>query len=484
MLSNKPYPRRPPSTAAHPSGTVPPAAPPPKPAGIQFASLGGSFGPAPEARDNWEDHSLRKIFFNFALAALFLRLSVIPELIASLTGADTYLLYLVAPPALIGTLLMGGLGRTFRARAAYLWVGFYAWMIVSTPFSSWKGGSTGQVIGYGRTEIIFLVLTAGLAITWRDVRKLFYTVAAAAVVNLATAHMLLKNENGRVSLDATGTIGNSNDLAAHLLLVLPFLLYFVMGRSRAMLTRVIALGLITYGLWVILETASRGAVVALMLVGLCVLARATPMQRIALFVGCLVLGTGLIAILPGPTAARLGTLVGGENKEADESADSRWYLFKKSVEYTMEHPIVGVGPNEFANYEGKASLAQGQHGNWHATHCAFTQVSAECGIPALLFFAAALGSVILMVRRAYRRARREGYEDVANMCFCYLLAMVGYLGALVFLAEAYSYQLPAMIGLGIALAYAAQRQMTPTAAPAAPAPNAFLARFQLGPVTA
>jgi O-antigen ligase len=176
--------------------------------------------------------------------------------------------------------------------------------------------------------------------------------------------------------------------------------------------------------------------------------------------------------------------VGGENKEADESADSRWYLFKKSVEYTMEHPIVGVGPNEFANYEGKASLAQGQHGNWHATHCAFTQVSAECGIPALLFFAAALGSVILMVRRAYRRARREGYEDVANMCFCYLLAMVGYLGALVFLAEAYSYQLPAMIGLGIALAYAAQRQMTPTAAPAAPAPNAFLARFQLGPVTA
>jgi len=87
------------------------------------------------------------------------------------------------------------------------------------------------------------------------------------------------------------------------------------------------------------------------------------------------------------------------------------------------------------------------------------QVSSECGVPALIFFTAGLGSAMLLVLRTYRRAKREGYLEIANGCFCYLLAMAGYLGALLFLAQAYSYQLPAMVGLAVTLSYAAMRTM-------------------------
>jgi putative inorganic carbon (hco3(-)) transporter len=451
MLSNKPLPVRVATVATVPAPQVKPI------------PLARPFPPAvpkttaPE--DRFEDHPFRRFFLCCALATLFVQLSVLPEVIAYITNSNTYILYLVAPPALAGVVLVGGIRRTFRAKASYLWMAFFLWMVLAIPFSSWRGGSTGRVLDYGERAMIFLFLTAGLAITWKDIRATFYTIAAAAAVNLATAKLFIEDVNGRVSLKASGTIGNSNDLAAHLLLVLPFLLFLVLGRGRPAIVRIAALGLITYGLWIILETASRGALVALFVVAACILMRASLLQRATLLVAGFLLTVGTIAILPSQTLARLGALFGEEHQEADESANSRWYLFKKSIQFTVQHPVFGVGPDQFANYEGTASLAEGHSGNWHATHNAFTQISSESGIPAFLFFAGGLAAASYSVIRTYRKARREGYSEVANVCFIYLLAMVGYVSALVFLAEAYSFKLPAMVGLSVALSFAAARQM-------------------------
>jgi len=450
MLSNKPYPARTPSVSAPPFPLKPVTAAREVPAAVAVPAV---------PVDPWEVHPFRRFFLYFALATLFIQLSVLPEVIAYLTGTNTYILYVVAPPAIIGAILTGGVKRVFRAKASYLWMGFFLWMILATPFSSWRGGSTQRVIDYSRVGIIFLLIIGGLAVTWKDIRAVFFTIAAAAAVNLATARLFTENINGRIELQASGTIGNSNDLAAHLLLVLPFVLFFVLGRGRSVIVQIAGLGLLAYGVWVILGTASRGALVALFFVALSILVRATLMQRIALVMVGILLTIGTIAILPGQTLARLGALFGEEHKEAGESADSRWYLFKKSLEYTMQHPLVGVGPDQFATFEGKSSLAEGHYGNWHATHNAFTQVSSECGIPAFLFFTGGLGSACFMVLRTYRKAKREGYTEIADACFCYLLAMTGYMVALVFLAGAYSFKLPAMVGLAGALSFAAAKQM-------------------------
>jgi O-antigen ligase len=152
-------------------------------------------------------------------------------------------------------------------------------------------------------------------------------------------------------------------------------------------------------------------------------------------------------------------LWGEKHAEAQESYESRSYLFEQSVRFTLQHPVFGVGPDQFSNYEGMWSRKQGQRGNWHATHCAYTQVSSECGIPALLFFLGSLGSAWLLVNRAYRMAKQKGYEEIKNACFCYLLAMVGFLTAIIFLANAYSFHLPAMVGLGVCLGLTAMREI-------------------------
>jgi hypothetical protein len=453
MLSLKP---RPPAVARRPAASGKPgsdAVPvvPVRSAAPKVAAL-------PRA-DPDDTHQLRKLVVYFSLAALFVRFGVVPELLAYITGVNTYLLYVTVVPAVAATILSGGLRRTFRERAPLFWLAFFGWMVLAVPFSFWPGGSTAAVADYGRTNLVFLLITGGLAVRWGEVRAVFYTIGAAAVVNLLTSRFFVDTTNGRISLTASGTIGNSNDLAAHLLLVLPFLLFIAMDPKRSLLVRIPALLGIIYGLRVILGTASRGALVALFAAFLFMLWWASGHQRVLAVGSALVLTVISLAALPTTTLNRLGSLFGQEQFEAEESGEIRTYLFNQSVQFTKDHPLLGVGPRQFANFEGKTRISHGEIGAWKDPHCAFTQVSSECGIPALIFFVGGLGSAILAVVRTHRKARKKGNVEITNACLCYLLSMVGFLVAITFLPFAYNFALPSMIGLAGSISLAGNRQL-------------------------
>lgn len=409
-----------------------------------------------------DNNALRMFAFYSSLGLLFTLLGVLPEILAYLTHTNTYLLYLVGPPAIIGAMFTGAVRRTLRHRSAYYWMAFFAWMLLAAPFSDWKGGSFHRVFDYSRVNILLLFVVGGLAVKWSEIRQIFYTIAAAGLLNLITARLfmsMVNSDNSRISLTATGTIGNPNDLAAHFLLVLPFMLFLALDSRRNLLVRIAIIGPIGYGVWVILGTGSRGALIALMGMTVFALWRASMQQRIALLVGGAALAMVIFTALPQVTLNRLATVFGKEHLEGDDSAASRSYLFNQSVKFTLQHPIFGVGPDQFSNHEGHTRLAEGKLGSWHATHCTWTQVSSECGIPALIFYVLGLGSALLLVNRTYRTARAEGHIEIANACFCYLLAMVGFLIAMTFLASAYRLYFPVMIGLGIAMSIVAGQHM-------------------------
>jgi O-antigen ligase len=451
MLSSKPFPA---PVAGRPVA-------PEKP-GVGAAFLGppvlkpSAAGPRV---DSDETHVFRKIVVGFSLAVLFVRFTVLPEVVAYITGVDTYLLYVTAVPAIAACLLSGGLRRTFRLRAPYWWMAFFVWMVLATPFSFWPGGSARMLFDYVRTDLVFMVIAGGLAVQWGEIRALFYTIAAASLVNLVTAQLFMDTANGRISVSASGTIGNSNDLSAHLLLVLPFLLFVTMDRKRTLLIRIPLLLGIAYGLRIILGTASRGALLALMVGFLFMLWRASPAQRVLTMVGAVLLGGLFAVVLPSVTLSRLGNLFGGEHREAEESGEIRSYLVKQSIQYTIKHPIFGIGPGQFPNFEGHTRVTEGKTGAWKSTHCDFTQVSAESGIPALIFFLAALGSAFSVVFRTQRRAVQKGNVEIANACFCYLLSMVMFLVASAFIPNAYYFYMPVMVGLAVSIKFAADRQL-------------------------
>ena len=146
--------------------------------------------------------------------------------------------------------------------------------------------------------------------------------------------------------------------------------------------------------------------------------------------------------------------------EARASREIREYVFKQSVRYTAEHPLFGIGVGNFDSYEGTEALSKGQHGQWVVTHNFLTQISSECGIPALIFVLLGLGSSMLMVGRTYQKAKKGGFRDIANACFCFQLAMVGYLCSIIFLAQAYHFYMPTLIGLAIVISAVATRHMS------------------------
>jgi O-antigen ligase len=68
----------------------------------------------------------------------------------------------------------------------------------------------------------------------------------------------------------------------------------------------------------------------------------------------------------------------------------RQELFKKSLYITITHPLLVVGPDQFAVAVAGDSAKQGVHSPSLGTHNSYTQVSSECGIPAFICWCAVL----------------------------------------------------------------------------------------------
>jgi O-antigen ligase len=398
---------------------------------------------------------MRSFTFKCAVALVFLRFSFLPETIAYFTGINTYLLYVFGPLALIGVVAFGGLKRTFHYAPARFWLAFLVYMFLAVPFSSWRGDSFMLAQTYIRTGFIMLLVTAGLAMTWVECRSMIYAIALATVFNLATAHLLMSHaaDSDRLFFQSKGMISDPNDLAAHLLLVLPFLLFVILRPRTFIVIRLILAGAMLYGLFLILRSGSRGGFVALILTLAVVFVVGSARQRLVVGIAAPVLLVVLVALLPGSTWKRLKSIA--ESSEASDAAasssEARKYLLKKSIEFTLKKPIFGVGPGQFQNFEGISAAAEGRHGSWHATHNTYTQVSSECGIPALAFFLGALFSTFGILQKIRKKALAMNKKEIVTAAFCITLGLTGYTSASLFLANAYRFQFLAISGLVVAI---------------------------------
>jgi len=421
--------------------------------------VSGQLGQAPAASTN----VLQRVGFLAGLATIFVKLTVLPELLATYLHVNTYLLWIVSPPALFAAFFTGGVGRTLKHKAGRMFLWFFIWMMLGLPFSSWVGGSVPEFRVYAQNSFVLMFVVGGLTLVWREVRATFLAIGAAGVFIIAAARFLaLTGEDGRMQMgSASTTIGNENDLASHLIFVLPFVLYLALDQRINRAFRSLMMLPMAFGVFVIFATASRGGLISLFACFLFVLFRGSTKQRSAAVVIGGVLILAIPILLSGSNALnRLGSLFGGQDEEAKQSGDARNYLLRQSIIYTFKHPVFGIGMFQFPNYEGRMSIEAGVTGNWHETHNSLTQVSSECGVPAAIFFVVAIGSSMASVNRIYGQARREGYTEIANASFCYLLSMVGYLTSVFFLSNAYRSYLPIMIGLAIAITVSAQKEMS------------------------
>jgi O-antigen ligase len=403
------------------------------------------------------------VYFVFAVVLVFLRFSYLLETISYLTGRNTYLLYILGPVALFGVIVSNGLKRAFREWPGKLWLAFVIWLLLAIPFSSWKGGSLMDVMTYIRTNFIMFLVTAGLATRWAHCRSMIYAIAVAVIVNLGMATFFISTStstSNRLALGTAGMVSNPNDLAAHLLFVLPFLLFIVLKPRIHLAFRFLLGAAIIVGLFQILRTGSRGALIALGFTLLFIIVRGPRSLRFAMVTALPVILVTLILILPSSTWQRL-TFFSGTNEALEEAAlstEARKDLLKESLIYTLQHPIFGVGPRQFMSYEAQEKKDQGLRGSWHDTHNSYTQISSECGIPALLFYLAAVIATFRLLGSIQNKAKTYGQEEIIAATFCIRVALVAYNIAALFVNFGYFFYLPATSGLVVAMWYAVRRE--------------------------
>lgn len=468
-----------------------------KPEPARHSRIGAPAAPAGGLVIHPDDISspARKMAFFLCLILVFIRFSLIHQSLTKLLGLNIYPLYFFGIPAFLGAVVSGGVQRTLTGRGAAWWCLFAVWNLLATPFSSWRGGSLFFLRNYLKSDFPMILAIAGLVLTWKECRLMLRVLALSALTLILTARFFQQDDTGfgdRFGMQF-GTVANPNDFAAHLLLLLPFLLWlagtlkFVPGR---ILVGLGALG----GLVLVLRTASRGAEIAIAAGALYYFWHASPGRKLALTVFAAVGILALPLVLSQDILLRLrsfsSSVTASQSAESNveqsalESEASRAYLFRKSIEYSLQFPIFGVGPGRFATYEGTNSILPGrQRGAWQEAHCSYTEVSAEAGLPAFVFFVGGIVITFRLLQRTMREAKLRGDSpDIERTCLYILLGMVCFYVAITFVNFAYFFYEPALAGLAIAVSRAAKHEFAlrdlQAAAPRPASP--FMSRPALG----
>ena len=338
-----------------------------------------------------------------------------------------------------------------------------------------------HVYTYAKAEYLMLFVVAGLAMTWKECRQVMYALIFAAVTDLVIGRAFAREGTDRFDLAMGGsTIANSNDFAAHLILMMCFLLFVAIAPKMPKVFRFLSIPAMLYGVFLVLGSGSRGALIALLACVVFTFLMGSSGYRMLLIFAVPVVAIVIISALPKTTLMRLSTLTSDSGdihvqEDAEGSSEARRALLRKSIEYTVQHPVFGVGPGRFSDFEGGESQRMGRRGMWHETHNSFTQISSECGIPALIFFVCALVSGFRLALKTYKAARQNPINrDIAATAFCLMLGMVGFMSAVTFANFGYRFYEPALCGLCIIVYTAAQHEMAArkfkAAATPAPAP--------------
>ena len=390
-----------------------------------------------------------------------------------LFGVKAYLsvVTLVLLPTL--WLLSGHAGRGLRTRIGLWWVAFLAWIILASPFSVWKGGSAALLINYVPRAYLCFFYACSFVTSLRRCRQLMYVniVGAALLIATCMAFGGADDSAGEVRFRIPQSLfyANANDLALALLLgIAGFLFLFYRPGIGSRLAG--GAGILLCSLYVF-KTGSRGGLIAAagMLVVVLVLSRSKwKVAAVALPILAVVL-----AASPSEALHRLALLVNDPSSVSPNHSDSDWSsvdsqlqrqeLFKKSLYYTAAHPILGVGPDQFAVAVDQEAERTGRHVTWLGTHNAYTQVSSECGIPALVFYVAVIGLCLRTNFRLHRQTRdNPSLRDAAGLSLCLLAGTLVYAVSALFFHIAYSAHLPMLAGATAALQMAVRPSMAPT----------------------
>ncbi|MGH9875506.1 MAG: O-antigen ligase family protein [Pyrinomonadaceae bacterium] len=293
-------------------------------------------------------------------------------------------------------------------------------------------------VEFQKVVLIFIVLVNVVRTEKRLNQIWILILIATCVLSLGAINDYRLNRFALQGVRIKGMIGglfdNPNDLALHLVTMMPIALALFL-KSRNPLTKVIFLMMVILILAGVVTTFSRGGFVALMATALVLLWKVAGRSRWLLAPLVILLVVLFVVFAPHGYGTRVSTT-------SDESAVARIDDMKRSLFIAVRHPIFGVGMD---NYILFSNLNK-------ATHNAYTQVAAEMGAAAAVFYLL----FIIAPFKGLRRVEREAFELKSKRRFYYAAialqaSLAGYMVASFFASVAYLWYIYYLVAYSVCL---------------------------------
>ena len=364
--------------------------------------------------------------------------SALTNSLALIIGVMTLAAFIATQISLEGTLTTRP--AEINLALLFLLTGALSIPLAINPFTAWNNFS-GVFI---RCLVIFIVIVNVVRTEARFKGLLLVALVTAIWLSLGAIDDyrlgLTTVEGYRVRGRGDAIFGNPNDMALYLVSIVPITLALGLS-ARTLIRKAIYFASAILIVAAIMLTYSRAGFLGL-IVALAFFAwRAAPRRKVQILLASCFMAAILLMIFPS-YAVRLASIFFPSLDPVGSSDARRGELFR-SLYIAIRHPLFGIGMGNYASeisYIGKV------------THNSYTQVAAEMGVAALVFYT----SFIVAPLKKLGQIARETFAARADSHFHYLAiglqaALLAYMVSSFFASVAYQWYVYYLVGYAVCL---------------------------------
>ena len=296
-----------------------------------------------------------------------------------------------------------------------------------------------------RCIVVFIVMVNAVRTENRLKALLFLAIASGVWLSGQVINDyrlgLTTVENYRAGGRGNGMFGNTNDMALHMVTILPIAISLLFG-SRGVIRKILFGTFAATMVAAIVLSYSRGAFVGMIVLLIFMALKLARQHRVAIALAVMGLGAATLLLAPDKYGGRLLSII-IPSLDPGGSADARRDELFRSLYLAIRHPLLGVG---MGNYQPFMSN-RGQ-----VTHNAYTQVAVEMGMTALVCYTL----FIVTPLRKLGQIARETFTTRSNSRYHYLsvglqASLLGFMISSFFLSVAYFWYAYYLVGYAVCL---------------------------------
>jgi len=339
--------------------------------------------------------------------------------------------------------IMGG-GKAKVPRAVVFLCLLLLQMGMSVPFAIWRAGAFSTVFEKFDKGVIVALLIAMAVVTVRELGKLLWIQVSAVALVTVFSILLRHNLDGRLEGIQKNILENPNDLAINIAISFPLGLAFML-QAKGFMKAIWGVGLAFMALGVVLTYSRSGLMAFILAIAVCVWEYGIKGKRryiVVVTIVALVLGLSA-ALSTAHYRARVESIIMGNVEGSGDkgSLAARKELLKKSLIVAATHPLVGVGPGCFVLVDK----------GWHVAHNTYTELAAEAGIAALVFFLMALWAAFKNIAEIRKSQRYREDPEVRLFTQALWAGLAAYLAGACFASTEYNLYPYFMVGYTCAM---------------------------------